>query len=465
MPENNTVTRIAATVGAQARALPAGSRLPSVRELMASHRASPATVQRAIAQLTADGLVEPRPGRGTFVAARARATAGAARADLSWQEVALDGPALDTGGLDELLALAHPDAIVLSSGYPEAALQPAVALAAALTRAARRPGSWGRLPVEGLPELRTWFARAAGGALQGHDVVVCSGGQSALGTTFRALGAPGAVVLVESPTYGGALAAARAAGLRPVPVPADADGVRPELLADALKRTGARLVYCQPTFANPHGATLAPDRRAAVMQAVTDAGAFLVEDDWARDLGFDGPAPPPLVADDPDGHVVHLRSLTKSAAPGLRIAAVAGRGAAGSRLRAARVVDDFFVAGPLQHAALDLVSSPAWRTHGRRLRAGLAERRDALVAALALELPDLALAGVPRGGLHLWVRLPDGSDDEDLTQRAAAAGVVVSAGSRWYPGEPPAPHLRLTYAAEPPERLVEGVARLATVLR
>lgn len=461
MVEDNTEARIAAEIRSTAAALPPGSRLPSVRELMAVHRASPVTVQRAIARLAGEGIVEPRPGRGTFVAAPAP---GAAVADLSWQEVALAGPPVDTGGLDELLALGRPGAVVLSTGYMEPALQPVAALGAALARAARRPGAWDRLPVEGLPELRAWFARAAGGGLTGHDVVICSGGQSALGTVFRALGTPGDAVLVESPTYGGALAAARTAGLRPVPVPADGDGVRPELLAAALDRTGARLVYVQPAFANPHGATLAPERRGAVTAAVASAGAFLVEDDSARDLVIDGAAPAPLVGDDPDGHVVHLRSLTKSAAPGLRVAAVAARGAAGTRLRAARVVDDFFVSGPLQHAALDLVSSPGWGTHRRRLRAGLRERRDALAGALERDLPQLKLACLPRGGFHLWARLPDGSHDDDVARRAAAAGVVVSAGRRWFPGEAPGPHLRLTFAGEPPERMAEGVERLASVL-
>ncbi len=461
MPDDNTDDRIVTAVRAAAAAQPPGSRLPSVRALMAEHRASPVTVQRALARLAAEGVVEPRPGRGTFVATPRTA---ARPADLSWQEVALPGPAVDTGGLDELLGLAPPGAVVLSTGYVSPDLQPVAALGAALARAARRPGAWDRPPTEGLAELRAWFAREAGGGLAAHDVVVCSGGQSALGTVFRALGSPGEAVLVESPTYGGARAAALAAGLRVVAVPADGDGLRPDLLAEALARTAARLVYVQPTFANPHGATLAPERRAEVRAAIAAAGAFLVEDDWARDLAIDGEPPAPLVADDPDGHVVHLRSLTKSAAPGLRIAAVAARGAAGARLRAARVVDDFFVAGPLQHAALDLVSSPAWRTHRKRLRAGLRERRDALAAALAAELPQLELACLPRGGLHLWLRLPDGADDEAVARRAAAAGVVVSAGRRWFPGEAPAPHLRLTYAAEPPARLTEGVRRLAGAL-
>ena len=125
-----------------------------------------------------------------------------------------------------------------------------------MARAARRPAAWSRGPVEGLEELRAWFAREAGGHVRAHDVVVCPGGQAALSTAFRALAAPGEPVLVESPTYQGAVAAARAAGLRAVPVPADATACGPDLLADAFALTGARVFYCQPLYANPHGATL-----------------------------------------------------------------------------------------------------------------------------------------------------------------------------------------------------------------
>jgi DNA-binding transcriptional MocR family regulator len=430
---------------------------------MARHRASPVTVQRALARLAGEGLVVPRPGRGTFVADRPATVTPPPRApDLGWQEVALaDRPPLQAAPLDELLAVPPIDAILLTGGYLHPDLQPLAALSSALGRAARRPESWGRLAVEGLDPLRDWFAREAGGHVRGHDVVVCSGGQPALATAFRALAAPGEPVLVESPTYLGAIAALRAAGLRAVPVPADEHGVRPELLAGAFALTGARVFYCQPLHANPTGATLAPDRRVAVLEAVAAAGAFLIEDDWARDLRIDGDAPPPLAADDPDGHVVHVRSLTKSAAAGLRIAAVSARGAAGARLKAARIIDDFFVSGPLQHATLELVSAPAWRRHLKTLRAELRVRRDALVAALGEHLPSWTIQSVPAGGLHVWARLPDGTDDLALTARAAAAGVLISPGRPWFAAEPPAPHVRLTFAGAPAPDLAEGVRRLA----
>ena len=433
-----------------------------MRDLTARHQASPVTVAEAIRRLVAQGVVETRPGRGTFVAAR---PAAARTTDLSWQTVALGARRPGEDELHALLALPPAGAIPLSSGYLDTALQPTAALAAALARAARQPSAWQRGPAEGREDLRAWFAREAGETLRADDLVICSGGQAALSTALRALAAPGDTLLVESPTYLGALAAARATGLHVVPVPADADGVRPDHLAAAFARTRARLFYCQPLYANPSGAVLSPGRRPAVLGAVREAGAFLIEDDYARDLTVDGDPPPPLADGDPDGHVVYLRSLTKPAAPALRIAAIGARGPAGARLRSARLLDDLFVSGPLQQAALELVSSPAWQRHRRTLRTALRTRREALLTALHRHLPDLVPAAIPRGGLHLWTRLPDGTDDVALATAAAAEGVIVFPGRPWFPAEPPSPHLRLTYAAAPPALMDEAVRRLAEARR
>lgn len=320
------------------------------------------------------------------------------------------------------------------------------------------------MPVEGVEQLRAWFAREADAGLQSGDVVITSGGQAALATAFRALASPGAPVAVESPTYPGALAAARSAGLRCVPVPTDEHGVRPDLLEEALTLSGAKLFYCQPAHANPHGATLATGRRRAVLEAVGGAGAFLIEDDSMRDLTFEGDPPPPLVGEDTDGHVVYIRSLTKSVAPGMRIAALCARGSAGARLKAARVVGDFFVSGVLQETALEFLSSPARQRHLRRVRSALRERRDALVGAVRRELPGLSLALVPRGGLHLWLRLPDGAEDELVAEELRRDGVAVNAGGDWFPAEAPAPYLRIGYAGAQAEILVRGVAALGGVL-
>ncbi|WP_033820593.1 PLP-dependent aminotransferase family protein [Kitasatospora sp. MBT63] len=475
MNERSSGAELAAILRGELNRYSPGEKLPSSRALMVRHQVSPVTVSRAIAELAAQGLVVTRPGAGVFRAEAAPGAApggsgGTAPPDTSWQEVALSAEAgvppsrsADASGVLAALALAPPEVVDLNSGYLHPVLQPERALAAALARAGRRPGAWGRPPIDGLPELRAWFARDIGGALTASDVLITAGGQSALTTALRSLAAPGAPVLVESPTYPGTVAVARAAGLRPVPVPVDADGLRTDLLADAFAATRARVLVCQPLFQNPTGAVLSAARRPEVLRIARAAGAFVVEDDFARRLVHtDAPAlPVPLAAEDPDGVVVHIRSLTKPTSPSLRVGAITARGPAYQRLRAVQAMDSFFVPRPLQETTLELVASPAWSHHLRTLAGALHDRRQTLAVALRQWLPDLLPDRLPYGGYHLWLRLPDGRDDGALAAAALRAGVAVTPGRGYFTAEAPGPHLRLSYAcADSPERLTEGVRRL-----
>ncbi|QOV39520.1 PLP-dependent aminotransferase family protein [Streptomyces ferrugineus] len=469
MQERSSVADLAEQLRGELNRYSPGGKLPSSRALVERFRVSPVTVSRALAQLAAEGLVVTRPGAGAF-RARPR-TATAPVGDTSWQEVALsaDGAAdlvprsVDASGVLVSLAAPPPGVIEFSGGYLHPSLQPERAMAAALSRAGRRPGAWGRPPTDGLPELREWFARGIGGAITAAEVLITAGGQSALTIALRALAPPGAPVLVESPTYPGMLAIARAAGLRPVPVPVDAEGVRPALLADAFRASGARVFVCQPLMQNPTGAVLRSGRREEVLRIVREAGAFVVEDDFVRRLVHEdaGPLPRPLAADDPDGVVVHVCSLTKATSPSFRVSALAARGPALERLRAIQVVDTFFVPRPLQEAALELVGSPAWPRHLRTVATALRTRRDAMTSALRLHLPELALPHIPSGGYHLWLRLPDGADESALVSAALRAGVAITPGRPYFSAEPPAGHLRLSFAAVAGEgEITEGVWRL-----
>ncbi|MEU1118438.1 PLP-dependent aminotransferase family protein [Streptomyces sp. NPDC005879] len=469
MHDSSSVGELAKRLRAELDRYSPGGKLPSSRALVERFRVSPVTVSRALAQLAAEGLVVTRPGAGVF---RAEAPAPAAPVgDTSWQEVTLSADAaaelvprsVDASGVLATLAAPPPGVIEFNGGYLDPALQPGQAMAAALARAGRRPGAWGRPPVDGLPELREWFARGIGGAVTAAEVLITAGGQSALTTALRALAPPGAPVLVESPTYPGMLAIARAAGLRPVPVPVDTDGVRPQLLAAAFEATGARVFVCQPLFQNPTGAVLSAERRPEVLRIARAAGAFVIEDDFVRRLVHEdaGPLPRPLSSDDRDGVVVHVCSLTKATSPSFRVSALAARGPVLERLRAIQVVDHFFVPRPLQEAALELVGSPAWPRHLRAVAGELKERRDAMAAALRLRLPELTVEHVPAGGYNLWVRLPDGADESAFASAALRAGVAVAPGRPYFAAEPPAGHVRLSFAAVPGVgEITEGVRRL-----
>jgi DNA-binding transcriptional MocR family regulator len=163
--------------------------------------------------------------------------------------------------------------------------------------------------------------------------------------------------------------------------------------------------------------------------------------------------------------VVHVSSLTKVTSPSLRVGMIAARGPVLERLRAIHVVDTFFVPRPLQEAALELVGSAAWHRHLRTVATELRRRREALTTALRAELPDLGLPHVPSGGYHLWPVLPDGVDDGTLASAALRAGVALAPGRPYFATEPPAPHVRLSFAGVAgTDEIAEGVRRLRTAL-
>jgi len=298
---DSSIEKLKDWLRAEAARLGPGQRLPSTRSLIQAHRVSPLTVSRSLAELGQEGVLVSRPGAGTFVA-RPRGGRAAAPADYSWQTVTLAERAIDTGGLSPLADPPHTDDVIsLATGYLHSSLMPLAALRAALGRAARRPDTWERPPTAGLHGLRSWFAQQAGSGVDTQDVLITSGGQGALSAAFRALVPAGAPLLVESPTYPGALAAARAAGIRPVPVPTDRDGVIPSHLAEAFARTGAQALFCQAAYHNPTGTVLAASRRPAVLGAAQAAGAFVIEDDFARWLSHHQRPPAPLLAADDCG--------------------------------------------------------------------------------------------------------------------------------------------------------------------
>lgn len=460
MNNDNRTAELVAALRERLTTMHAGDRLPSMRTLAAEFQASPVTVQHAITALAALGLVRAEPGRGTFVTGRVTLP----DADVSWQSSALGRSRVDPARAARLGAYGAADDIQLSWGYLAPELQPLDELRSLGARAARSRDAWAMAPATGLPELRRVLAAELGA--EPGDVLVLPGGQQGLVFAMRTLADPGQTVITESPSYPGAIIAAQAAGLELAAVPSDADGIRPDKLADALERTRASLIYLQPSFANPSGATLSPDRRVAVLELARRHGAFIIEDDWARHLALSSaPPPPPLYRQDPHGHVVTLTTLTKPIAPGLRIGALAARGPAGERLRTARVADDMCVTPLTQEVALGLLTSPAWPRHLGRLRRALRERRDAMVQAIHTELPDAHLGAIPEGGIHLWAELPVGTDTTALAAAAQADGVLIGNGRHYFVDEPTSAFIRLSFSAASVPQIHEGVRRLAPLLR
>ncbi|QQQ62521.1 PLP-dependent aminotransferase family protein [Paenarthrobacter ureafaciens] len=464
---NDSSSRIVSRLKEWIAAAAPGARMPSTRQLVAEYQASPVTVQKALRTLTAQGLIESRPGVGTFV----RAYRTARPVDYGWQTAALG--ALQAPRLTNTAAMrsASNDVIAFHSGYPARELLPERLVRSALTRAARGEAALSRPPVAGLPELQSWFAQELSTSTpvgvtppQPGDVVVLPGSQSGLSSIFRGLVGHGQPLLVESPSYWGALLAAAQAGVRVVPVPSGPEGPDPTQLSRAFEETGARMFYAQPNFANPTGAQWSVRRGEEVLDVVRAHGAFLVEDDWAHDFGITAPSVP-VAAKDDSGHVLYIRSLTKSVSPAIRVAAVVARGPARERILTAQAAESMYVSGLLQAAALDVVTQPGWQTHLRGVSAQLQSRRDLLATSLSEHIPEAHLTHLPKGGLNLWLRLPDGVDAERLTKDCEAAGVLIAAGSEWFPAEPEGPYVRLNYAGPNPGAFPEGVRIIGAALK
>ncbi len=438
-----------------------GDRLPSTRAIQRDHAVSPLTVQHALEILRGRGLVEVIPGRGSFVAGPSRPAVVPA-VDLSWQTTAL-GAALPGYQAIVQTSQAPPAGVLnLRNAYLDPALQPMGLLAAATSRAARRATSWTWAGNAGLPDLRAHLAAEHEALAHPDDVVIVSGGQAGMATVLAALGRRGQPVLVESPTYPGIVAAASNAGLEVVPVTTDSGGVLPDALDDAFTRTRAVAFYCQPRLANPTGMSLAEDRRQAIVDIAARHGAFIVEDDYLRDLDQTGA--PTLYSRSPAGHVIYVRSLTKIISPGVRIAAVVSRGPIAQRIAAVATATQLAVSPLLQQVALDVLTSAGWKRHVAGLRRVIAERRATVWGATAAALPGVRQPYSGALAPFAWIALPDGIDEDAVVRATLDRGYYLYAGQLFFPAEPTGPFVRVVVTTATSPVLRGGVEALGAAV-
>jgi 2-aminoadipate transaminase len=366
----------------------------------------------------------------------------------------------------EILALtARPGVISFAGGLPAPELFDVDGLAAAFAAAlADGPHSLQYSTTEGDPVLREAVAArltARGLASGPDDLLITSGSQQALALVAAVTLDPGARVLVEEPSYLAAIQAFQLAGAEVVPVPCDGDGVDPGAVAALAARHGAGLLYTIPTFQNPTGRTLPAQRREALMAAAERARLWIVEDDPYGELRYSGAPIAPLASlPGADERVIALSTLSKVAAPGLRIGWVRAPRALRAALTVAKQAADLHSSTIDQAAAARWLANVDLDAHLAVLRRAYGERRDALVGGLAAALPPGSSHNRPDGGMFVWARLPDGWDAEALLRRALARDVAFVPGAPFYAGAPDRATLRLSFTAHPPAEIATGLARL-----
>ncbi|CAB4878816.1 MAG: aminotransferase class I/II-fold pyridoxal phosphate-dependent enzyme [Actinobacteria bacterium] len=300
------------------------------------------------------------------------------------------------------------------------------------------------------------------------DIVVTTGSQMALDLVTRVFCDPGDVVLVEAPSYVGALGVFRAYQCDIEHVAMDEQGLVPEALSEAIarsRRSGrtVKMIYTIPSFHNPAGVTQGHERRQQILAIAQSAGILVLEDDPYGLLSFDGHIPRAIRADDPDG-VIYLGSFSKTIASGLRVGwAVAPHGVREKLVLAAESA----VLCPSNYSQLTVsayLETQPWLEQIKVFRELYRERRDALLESLGSMMPAGTSWTVPTGGFYSWVTLPDGLDATAMLPRAIAALVAYVPGTGFYVDGQGRQNLRLSYCYPEPDRIREGVRRLAGVV-
>jgi 2-aminoadipate transaminase len=358
-----------------------------------------------------------------------------------------------------------PGMLSLAGGLPAPDLFPAEELAAVVDEvmrdSARAALQYG--PVAGVPAMRECIADRAGetGApTEPGQVLITSGSQQGLDLLARALLAAGDRVVLDDPSYLGAVQTFRAAHAELVPIPGDEDGMDTEVLAARLRRgTRCRLVYVVPHFHNPTGGVLGPERRRHLAQLAEHYGFLIVEDDPYADLAFDGARLPSV--DRHTDRVVRLLSLSKTLCPGFRVAGLRGSPELIGTLAAVKQNADLQTNTFGQHVLSRLLLRPRFLPrHLSRLRRHYHARARRLAGLLTDRLPWLAFQ-MPRGGLFFWCTITSGVDATELWRACVASGVAVVPGPPFCVERDGTANLRLSYATLTEEEATEAVDRLA----
>ncbi|KRV68086.1 PLP-dependent aminotransferase family protein [Pseudomonas citronellolis] len=364
----------------------------------------------------------------------------------------------------EILAAAQrPEVMSFAGGLPAEPMLPKVEWA-------DMPASMGQYGMsEGEPALREAIAaeaRALGVPCDASQVLIVSGSQQTLDLASKLFIDPGTEVLLEAPTYLAALQAFQLFGADCVTVPLGAEGPDVAALRQRLERHKPAFAYLIPTFQNPSGVRYSEERRDEVAALLDEFGVTLIEDEPYRELVFDAGSATPLVSRLKKASWIYTGTVSKTLLPGLRVGFLIATPDLFPHLLRLKQSADLHTNRIGQWQALQWFGTEAYRGHLAELRDFYRIRRDAMQAQLEEHFADLAEWNVPQGGLFFWLTLKQPLDTRGLLDKALQQNVAFMPGEPFFTDPDANPgHLRLNFSHVAPERLGEGLRRLATVIR
>lgn len=379
----------------------------------------------------------------------------------------------------ELLKLSEQHQIIsFAGGMPAPEAFPLAELEAAMHRVITQldGSAFQYSSTDGYLPLREMIARHAGRYglnITAENIMITSGSQQGLDLLGRIFVNPGDRIVVEAPTYLGALQAWNAYGAEYVPVPVDEQGMKMDALEEAL-RTGPKFIYVLPNFQNPSGVTLSAVRRLRLVELANHYGVPIIEDDPYGQLRYEGSHIPAVAAldtrgrDDCEtcyhGNVIYLSTFSKLLAPGLRVAWVVAAPEVIQKLVQAKQGADLQTATFNQILVYELAREGFLDRHVKNLRDLYRTRRDAMLTALSEHFPPAVHWTRPQGGLFLWATLPESINAGELLRLALEERVAFVPGAAFYPCGGGTNTMRLNFSNANPEQIHEGIRRLGTVV-
>lgn len=445
--------------------LAAGSRMPSLRQIIAQHGVSQSTVARAYYLLEQWGLVRAEERSGYYVAPVLNTDRTGSRATVG-EFATVDISELVFSVLD---AAKRPRIIPLGSAFPSPLLFPLSSLAKSLGQAARSVSPWSTvvdLPP-GNENLRRQIAlryMRVGISQPADDIIVTNGALEALNLCLMAVTRPGDVVAVESPCFYAALQAIERLGLRAVEIPVDmVTGLDLDALADALDKHPIRACWFMTNFQNPTGVTLSAAKKQALVELLAQHNVPLIEDDVYGELHYAPNYPPPAKAFDRCGLVMHCGSFSKTLAPGYRVGwASAGRFAL--RVQRLKLMTTISTSIPVQAGIADYLGRGGYDRHLKKIRLAMQSQRDSMSAAISRWLPENTQQTNPGGGYFLWLTFPEPIDAVSLHQLAIERGISVAPGPMFSATHIFQNCIRLNYGHPWSPRIDEAIRTLGELL-
>ncbi|AWQ15358.1 GntR family transcriptional regulator [Bacillus velezensis] len=446
---------------------PIGSKIPSQRTLAKHFEVNRSTVITALEELTADGLIEGRTGKGTVVTNNTW-TLLAKNSAPDWDQYVTSGIQQPSQKIVQEInkSESNSDLIQLSKGELSHEIFPLAAMKKMMGKVSQNIEAFGYEEPKGYLPLRealSGYLRTIGIQASSSSILIVSGALQALQLISMGLLQRGSTVYLDQPSYLYSLHVFQSAGMKLTGVPMDNDGLLPEHIHMARGERGRAILYTNPCFHNPTGILMSKKRREEILAASENAQLPIIEDDIYRELWIDEIPPDPIKTIDKNGHVLYIGSLSKTLSPGLRIGWIVGPEPVIERLSDIKMQTDYGSSSLSQRVAAEWFTSGEYQQHLEQVRSQLKVRRQLVMSLLETNLKNVAAWNMPKGGFFVWVKILPSLSMKLLYTKALTKGILLNLGSIY--AQEKGNYIRLSYAYASLEDLQKGIYELGLMIK